>query len=247
MDPEQRFLQARQARWSTSTTVSNHRETAEALATFWSALRRRLAEWKQRVQVVSTRQECLNLKEELHALRQACLNPSSSISSSSTTTTSTNNNNNNNNTLPVPMDLPASDWRVLHTEFTRHFHAWEETMATRFPKGKFTFTRYRNEVARRQAMGIPLDAAVVIAGAGEPNHRVGTSAACTTLSDMDETSCVQNVADASLHIHHDGHVVWIRKSHDIDESSGSNNVPLSSGAILLRTIVHCTIQMYVVC
>ena len=257
--PEQRFLQARLARWSAlaESHHSNHHQrdnTIEALATFWSSLRQFLTEWNQRLQEVDRKQDCLNLKEELHALRQACLNPNSSSLRSETPSS---------NILPtellaaIPMDMPAADWRVLHGEFTKYVQAWEEVFTTRFPKGKFTFSRYRQEVARRLAMGIPLEKEHV----PTKQTTISSTAAAAAMSEMDERSSVQNISHASIHIQEDGSV-WIQPTTRLDDqphqsslaSSSSNSTSsinrsvqprqkLSSGAILLRKISHCQIQM----
>jgi hypothetical protein len=234
MDPEQRFLQARQARWSAlsnTTTSSSRATTVEALAAFWTALRQLLVEWNQRLHVASlNRQDCLNLKEELHAVRQACLNPTSTSTTSGTSEGPPFG-------LPVPQDLPAADWRVLHAEFTRQFQAWEELFDERFPRGKFTFGRYRQEVARRKALGIPLEEASGTT-MKQPKDVMVTSST-STMSQMDENSSIQNISDATIHIQRDGSL-WIQTSQDPESSF---RVPISSGAILLRCISNSTIQM----
>ena len=260
MDPEQRFLQARHARWSAlaESHHSDHHQrvtTIEALATFWSSLRQFLTEWNARLQQVDHKQQCLNLKEELHALRQACLNPNTGSSSSSSSST----------ILPpellaaIPMDLPAADWRVLHGEFTKYVQAWEEVFTTRFPKGKFTFSRYRQEVARRLALGIPLEKErVPTFRTTKSSTTAATTAAVAVMSEMDESSSLQNISDSSIHIQQDGSV-WIQPttctSRDDEPQQPSGSIitssivgqprrqQLSSGAILFRSMSNCQIQV----
>lgn len=228
-DPEQRFLQARQARLTA--LANNTRKTEEdrhALADFWTALRLRFQNWKERLQQDGLdRQACLDLKEELQALRQECLHPNPHPSS----------------ILPVPMNLPAADWRVLHSEFTRYFALWEEVSTTKFPKGKFTFARYRQEVARRKALGIPLEAASAptLPNPSSPTHQVEEQ--------KDDDATLQDISNAAIYISTDGAVVVNSKDVvDSDQSqetgATTRSALLSSSAILLRRISNATIQMY---
>lgn len=296
MNPaEQRFLQNRQTRWSSSsttlsttttlvsldghhplettyTTTTNTTTTSSSssssLGKFWSTIRFYLSEWNQRLQHPSlTRQECWTLQEELRSVRQACLNPTTTMTPVPTTTTvttttsaidsSTTNSppSYNNDYIQVlnviPADLPAADWRILHTEFTKCVQEWEDLVSKRFPKGKFTFLRYRKEVARRQALGIPLEeerprrqeqttdqqqqegessTKKEVTTTSPFNYSTTTTSSSPPMTEIvDETSGVQNVSHVSIHIQEDG-TVWIRprrkdkndEDYDSDDDSSNN-------------------------
>jgi hypothetical protein len=272
MDPEQRFLQSRQARLvAASSSVARNEE----LSIFWSELRRLLKEWNGRLleyqhQHQTTeentnvsnnndndpadlrdggslfRQELQDLKEELQGLRQHCLHAAAAAASSI-----------NSNTTPtnfydwsVPTELPNADLRLLHAEFTRCSTSWESVYQELFPKGKFIFRRYREELARRKALGIPLEAAVT---AATSIARSRTQNEKDTNNVLDDSGSVQNISDSMIHIQDDG-TVQIRGRDDTtneDRPSSSSEratiIPqrITAAAVLLRNVQNCTIQMYV--
>ena len=263
-DPEQRFLAARQARLSSSSSTTTVRHTAQATATFWSQLRPYLQEWKGRLDQLQTsvdsgsssssrsrpessssssllsssslRQDLQNLKEELHRLRQHCLHHEDGKRDDSRCTTSPFATT---TTLQVPEHLPSADWRLLHEELTRCTTRWETIHAQLFPKGKFTLTRYRAEIARRQALGIPFQEAA------KPGTESSTYNTSVPGGEKHSGSTVQNISNATIWIRDDGMVEI--QSQD-ETGPWTTNASLSATAVcVLRNIQNCTLQMYVRC
>ncbi len=225
---EQRFLQSRESRVASlaasSTTTARHQE----LGRFWTELRQRLRTWTTRLEHVETRQELQDLQEELRTLRHHCLKPTLDFA--------------------VPTELPPADWRLLHAEFTKCATLWETVQIQRYPKGKFIFQRYRQEVGRRKALGIPLASEQSKKNSMELASRYHTHFSGNTGNDHDDDNntsssgpgpaSLESVANAIICIQNDG-TVQIQPNH------GQDPYTISSAAVLLRNIQNCTIQMYV--
>jgi hypothetical protein len=188
------------------------------LHAFWTVLRSKLSKWEVSLDQLEEklpqgiiRQELEDLKEELQQLRKHCLASTVCFDD-----------------WEVP-DLPVADLRLLHTEFTKYSTKWETTKDRLVPKGKFVFRRYREEVAKRKANGISLDAP-----SRQPTP--STKPAPTLSLGNPNGSCVQGISNASITIDVNGDV-------QLQGAVTTTVVQISSSALLIRNLHGCSLTM----
>ena len=177
---EERFLQSRLARRQNQNKKKkngqhdgdddndNYRQSkTDTLHAFWNVLRQKLKQWQEKLVAVEqeeykkgennnkkknhqdARTELERLRFELNQWRKYCL--SNNIAATTADIAALGNSDDEELLLKIlPEDLPVSDLRLLHTEFTKYSSLWEDVHDRLFPKGKFIFRRYREELARQQ-------------------------------------------------------------------------------------------------
>lgn len=221
VDKEQNFLLSRQARTNASSNRSQKlRQHSEELHAFWTVLRRKLSKWEACLDQLEknqppgiVRQKLEDLKEELQKIKKHCLAPTVCFDD-----------------WEVP-ELAVADLRLLHTEFTKYSSKWETAKCGLVPKGKFAFQRYREELARRKANGVSLDA---------PSSRLPAFSSKEQLSPsltISNGSCVENFADVSISIDINGDV-QLQGAEKTDRV-----LQVSSSALLIRNLNGCSITM----
>lgn len=211
MDQEKKFLESQQARVNTIER-SQRLQHADTLHVFWTLVREKLSAWEKKLHALqetqgkkpAAYQHLQDLKEELQLLRKHCLGSTVCFDD-----------------WEVP-DLPVADLRLLHNEFSKYFTIWEAAKEIICPKGKFSFRRYREELARRKAQGIPLSAPLV---------------AQTTITSKPQVlhkgACLQDISNESIAIDSDGNV-RVR-----DEQI----MKVSDAALLVRNLQNCSVVM----
>jgi hypothetical protein len=224
IDQEQQFLLSRQARSSDSAPSgrSQHRLHSEELYAFWAQLKSRLSAWNETLRHLkehpggtgTIRQGMEDLKQGLQLLRRHCLASTVCF-----------------HDWDVP-ELPVADLRLLHAEFTKCSTTWETIKEHLIPKGKFVFRRYREEVGKRKAQGIPLDAPSRPRGPPpKPNKQVASTASL----DFHHGPCIQDMMDASIAIDASGNVFL--------DGERTTIAPVSGTALLIRNLANCSVTM----
>lgn len=301
MNPEQRFLQSRSSRLasqSVTTSTTSHKADddgfssshdtphhplqphdknqpppQQVVALFWKNLKQRLQSWTTRCTAIETRQQWLDLQQELQALRHYCLK---SMTTTTTNTTSSSFSLSMDD-LIVPDELPLADWRLLHEEFTNCTILLETIQNQQFPKSKFVFLRYRQEVARRKALGIPVEYA--------KSHQERTTSMTTMTMTMKNTTTTDNhhgenpipihdldddnewnttdtgspptipspvnlesITNAVINIREDGtiHITFHDNStnHHSNDDHWNTPSPITSAVLLMKNLQNCTIQIH---
>eukprot|EP00980_Cylindrotheca_fusiformis_P027868 scaffold22560_cov135-Cylindrotheca_fusiformis.AAC.79 len=190
MDQEAKFLKSQQARVNTIER-SQRVQRVDSIHSFWATLREKRSAWESKLcalgesqgQQAALYQELQDLKAELHQIRKHCLGSTVCYDD-----------------WEVP-DLPVADLRLLHDEFSRCFSVWEATKKQISPKGNFSFRRYREEIARRKAQGIPLSAPVAAESALSSKPHL-----------LKEGACLQGLSNVSIVIDSKGNV-RVRDEH----------------------------------
>eukprot|EP00934_Nitzschia_sp_Nitz4_P004231 Nitzschia sp. Nitz4//scaffold92_size79448//38546//39864//NITZ4_005391-RA/size79448-snap-gene-0.130-mRNA-1//-1//CDS//3329560186//4221//frame0 len=223
MDAEQRFLHSREARTNRKDTASKalHVQVAQFLA----ESKKRISEWSQRVEQADQQEDpqqfLLECKQKLRLWEQHCLG-----------TTAVNGLEG----WEVPMELPAADWKWLHGSFADGWALWERIYGQVVPKGKFTFVRYRQELARRRALGMPLTQS-----APDSNHAsLLPLTKATTETLVDPQSCLEDLENGTMDI--------------VDNDTPQDTLPttpasiqyhtMSSSVLLFRRLKNCTITIH---
>jgi hypothetical protein len=211
MDHEKKFLESHQARVN-AIERSQRLQHADTLHVFWTLVREKLSAWENKLHALqetqgkkaAAYQHLQDLKEELQLLRKHCLGSTVCFDD-----------------WEVP-DLPVADLRLLHNEFSKYFTIWEAAKEVICPKGKFSFRRYREEMARRKAQGIPLSAPLV---------------AQTTITSKPQVlhkgACLQDISNESIVIDSDGNV----------RVRNEQIIKVSDAALLVRNLQNCSVVM----
>lgn len=160
-DREAQFLASRAERLGHSGGQASSRN--EEFQLFWSRARQEISSWTQRVENlrlegsthvdssdkdndtteqstkdsthrVQLREDLAQLKSDLETLRKHCLSHESSSYDGWT----------------VPEELPLTDLRLLHNEFTKCSALLETARKNLLPKAKFIFQRYRQAKKQQQ-------------------------------------------------------------------------------------------------
>jgi hypothetical protein len=237
MGQEQQFLLSRQARTTarSSSQNQNRHQHSEDLHAFWTVLRSKLSSWEEKLDLLLQQkpssqgaamihQELEDSKEELQQLRKHCLASSTGGSSSF-------------EDWEVPADLPVADLRLLHTEFTKYSTKWETAREQLIPKGKFIFERYRQEVARRKAQGIPLDAPASTTPSTTSSKTQASSSSSLRNTAAPIGGCIQDLSDVSITIDVNGNV-------ELQGATGQIIIdPIIASALLVRNLKNCTLTM----
>lgn len=301
MDPEQRFLQARQARSNARREESGHdnnndddddfvtrqQRHSQELGIFWSELRRRLQQWEERLNrlhdtfkaannsqqqqqqplILSIRQPFQNLKEELKQLQRHCLRNHDITTTASSTTNANSPSSSSSSThhdhddmmilvdwkLPTK-EFPNTDLRLLHAEFSKYTQKWETMARLIQPKGKFTFRRYRQELAYRNIHGLLLQDDDQDNNNNNNNNRTTTTEVNDNPPPLpNDESCLQGYDNCIIHIHNDGTTTINHHHHHHQEqdempstpasSMLTSSISLSSPLLLIRNLQHCTVTM----
>ena len=228
MDQEKQFLLSQQARLS-NIERSQRIQHAEELHTFWKFLRSKLAEWQERLDSLTSQetdnnkqQDLVDLKEQLQLYQKHCLSSTPIIVFDD---------------WQVPDNLPLADIRLLHKEFSNCMTKWEQAKEIVSPKGKFTFRRYRQEVARRKACGIP-----IFENSTQKTTPLKASAHQSTpvqqqqQQEYTKGACIQNLSNATIEIDADGNVL-------VNKHSFLEMPKVSAAALLVQKIEHCSIEI----
>lgn len=211
VDQEKKFLESQRARVNTIERSQRLQHT-DILHAFWAHLRQKLSIWEsklhhlQKVQGKQSakHQQLQDLKIELQQIRKHCLGSTVCFDD-----------------WEVP-DLPVADMRLLHNEFSKYFAMWEVAKEVISPKGKFTFRRYREEISRRKAQGIPLSAPLATQTSISPRPRV-----------LHTGACLEGISNESIVIDADGNVL-VRNEQIMN---------VSDAALLVRNLHHCSLVM----
>lgn len=274
---EERFLQSRLARQKKKNDRdagdSNKSSKTDSLHAFWNVLRRKLKRWQERLAAVEeecnrnddkkdsknhqdARTELERLRLQLNQWRKYCL----SNNIASTTDIASHGDEDGELLEILPEDLPVSDLRLLHTEFTKYSSMWDDVHDRLFPKGKFVFRRYREELARRKIQqedlakthklkNRPQDRASnteqtsrhPIRGFGNKNDAI-----LENISSLD--IIVSATGSVSTTIHTPDEQDDDKVASPIDDKvdiSAAGTVPsqLSSTSLLFRNLQHCSLVM----
>ena len=198
------------------------------------------------------RQRLEDLKQELYLLRKYCLS----------TSTSNNENDDCKNHVRtwtdeegqserwnVPDFIPASDLRLLHIEFTNCATKFDTVYEQIIPKEKFTFKKYRQELARRKALGLPLN----VVTTGNPNSRNTSAKPPKQRQDkanlLGTGGLLENLVNVSVIVDKHGNVsIPFDNKGDIvnddenDTNSRSTKI-ITAESLVLRNLQNCSVRM----
>ena len=268
---EEKFLQSRQERQNRKSSVNDDVNArigkTSALFAFWKVLRQKLTEWEQKLinlekegeaTVVAApveankgnkknrkqevRTELERLRLDLDQWRRHCLSNNTILASEVESVK-----------WEVPDEFPVSDLRLLHAEFTKYSSKWEAVHDKLFPRGKFVFRRYRQELARRNIRQEDLfNEQKQRDKQKNCNQRVafnGTVVSTTTNQQASHSQHghvssdgrIQNLSYANLVVSKSGNVDC--KSIRIPNEVFDVPLELTSTSLLVRNLKHCSLVM----
>jgi hypothetical protein len=183
-------------------------------------------------------QQFEDLKQELIVLRKHCLTNGVAGSSLGLGTYShgTTNEEQLNIRILVPDFLPVGDLRLLHAEFSKCFQRWEFVKQSLIPHERFTFAKYREELARRKSLGLPLSTSLEFSSSEEPNRKVREM---RSSHDLMKGAYLQDLSNISIRVDRDGKVVDLFT----DSSVCTYINTITAESLSLRNLRNCTILM----
>jgi len=236
---ESKFLESQKARTDHLRQNAKRNRKEDALNTFWSSLKSYLSSWDNRLEQLSEAHavaatteeekrtvhlEICELQEELKQLRKGCL---------STSYQTLDQNDATAKQLPTPPDeLPLTDIRLLHNEFTNSQAKLDQVRQKVLPRGKFVFRRYR-EALRKQEQG---EIKTVSAASKEFTSNSSSKPSMTKTHDENELSDIRHQV---VDVYADGRV----KSSPKDNKRESNEVHRKEVPSVLRNVDNSTVCM----
>lgn len=282
---ETSFLESQRAR--TENLGGHRREKTERLHAFWASLKKYLSAWNERLQELDTGQasplsltdeadkrrvhlKLSELADELKELRKTCL--SSTTTPTAIVVQATENINAASRAqrellsmiVPPPADeLPATDLRLLHRDFSQCQTNLDACRNRLLPKGKFVFGRYRQALLQKQV------AAALLEGHETTTHkRRGTTSACgpdtcspaatDSVARMKEAvenlkTTLQDLVNVRAVVHADGRVeITSKATLDLDKDDSSlagrqgrivHQLGDGTGQLVVRNLRDCTVTL----
>ena len=206
VDAEAKFLESQKARTDSLRYKATRHRKEEALNAFWASLKEYLSSWNDLLEQLSaahpvaaiTEEEKRNvhlelseLQERLKRLRKNCLSTSCEILDENAATSG--------ELLPMPPDeMPLTDIRLLHNEFTHCQAKMDEVRQKILPRGKFVFRRYREALSRQEQGRAPLRAA--------SKEVVSASTPATSRKQSHDENEVKELRNQVIDVYSDGRV-----------------------------------------
>jgi len=168
---EARFLASRESRQE---GLQSRKKRHEDLHQFWASLKAYLHKWDQRLDAIVAENtndqparseddkrriavELNGLADDLRQLKRHCVSDDSSVMMFLDSTGSSSSSHGKDDTVRwrsiVPVldrELPPTDLRLLHDEFSKHHDKLDQVRMNLLPKGKFVFRKYREALKRQQ-------------------------------------------------------------------------------------------------
>ena len=273
---ETSFLESQRAR--TENLVRHRSEKAERLHAFWSSLKKCLIDWNDRLQRLDTvsapltkesdkrrvHLELCQLADELKELRKTCLTSTDTTATtiymdenSATATTSNGAQIMLSMIVPPPDDeLPATDLRLLHRDFSHCQANLDACRNKLLPTGKFVFRRYRHAMLQRAVT-------TSAAAANETTHEIhdnsglaSSPAAADSAARMKEAvdslrTTLQDLVNVKAVVHADGRVEvesTAAFNRNDNPPAGRQSVAQQlggdgTGQLVLRNLRDCTVTL----
>jgi len=184
------------------------------------------------------------LQDELEHHRKQCF--AHAASSDNVNESKARNENIDTDSFPVllipPQELPLSDLRLLHTEFSQCRAALDQKRNELLPKGKFVFRRFREAVRLRgrQEKEIP---AVAVQGSRLSKSVAPSLQPSLSQDHRSSKHTLDHLRDSTIEVHADGRVVVRSKEgHAADDRRLE---ALDSSPLVLSNLDKTDIFMYV--
>ena len=292
-NPQERlFLESRLERTNDKDrmeAVATRNKKREAIHAFWATLRRRLTNWEQRLISLEKEFEANNemanpksdsdnkrqkvrdglewLRYDLDQWRRQCLSMSNSMPNFIRHGRTEAPEEGGEEVWNVPEDIPTTDLKLLHSEFTKYNARLEATQDRLFPKGKFVFRRYREALARRniQQEDMAKQQQQLQGEKGNPrNADSSKKSSKNSTRDPRGAAVLEHLKNSNLVITKDGTVQRILASPEDDSQISQQSLKrqdaggdrdqittanveqlcqLSLPSILIRNLQHCTLTM----